>query len=187
MIDKSVARAALRRRRAAHVATLGDADRQAAAQALAQQLEAAIAEARCIAFYMPLGSEFPVLTALGHAASLGRMTALPVVTARDQPMYFVPWAPDEPLIRGWGGLLQPDSAETVVPDLILAPLVGFDRTLGRLGQGAGFYDRYFQEAPTARRIGIAWACQEVDAIPTDPWDVPLHAIVTELEWIGPPS
>jgi 5-formyltetrahydrofolate cyclo-ligase len=187
MIDKSDTRAALRRRRAAHVATLDEAGRQAAAQALAQRLEAAIAEARCIAFYMPLGREFPVRAALDRAAALGRMTALPVVTARDQPMHFAPWTPGEPLIPGWGGLLQPDSAEIVLPDLILAPLVGFDRALGRLGQGAGFYDRYFQDVPEARRIGIAWACQEVDAIPIDPWDVPLHAIVTELEWIGPPS
>jgi len=187
MIDKSDARTALRRRRAAHVATLGDAGRQAAAQALAQQLESVIAKARCIAFYMPLGSEFPVQAALDHAAALGRMTALPIVTARDQPMHFAPWAPGKPLIPGWGSLLQPDSAVIVMPDLILTPLVGFDRALGRLGQGAGFYDRYFQQAPKARRIGIAWACQEVDAIPVDPWDVPLHAIVTELEWIGPPS
>lgn len=187
MIDKSDARAALRRRRAAHVASLDDADRQAAAQALAKRLDTVIATSRCIAFYMPLGSEFPVQAALDHATSLGRMAALPVVTARDQPMSFVRWSPGRPLIPGWGGLLQPDSAEIVVPDLILAPLVGFDRALGRLGQGAGFYDRYFHAVPTARRIGIAWACQEVDAIPTDPWDVPLHAIVTELEWIGPPS
>ena len=83
------------------------------------------------------------------------------------------------------GLLQPRSdAEEVSPDLILAPLVGFDRALRRIGQGAGFYDRAFARLPDARRIGLAWSVQEVDALPTDPWDVPLHAVATEREWIG---
>lgn len=187
MTDKRPIRAALRARRDSFVAALDDSDRMTAADAAARLLEGEIAQARCVAGYMPLGSEFPVQAALERAAALGRATALPIVTARDSAMHFAPWRPGDALTAGWAGLAQPDTDVGVVPDLILAPLVGFDRTLGRLGQGAGFYDRYFAEAPHARRIGIAWACQEMDAIPTDPWDVPLHAIVTELEWIGPPT
>jgi len=186
MIDKRALRAALRARRDSHVEALGEAGRRDAAHAVADRLEAAMAKARCIAGYMPLGSEFPVQPALARAVALGRGTALPIVTGRDGAMRFAPWRPGDALIPGWAGLSQPATGETALPDLILAPLVGFDRTLGRIGQGAGFYDRYFVEAPDAIRIGIAWACQEADAIPADPWDVPLHAIVTELEWIGPP-
>jgi 5-formyltetrahydrofolate cyclo-ligase len=55
----------------------------------------------------------------------------------------------------------------------------------RLGQGAGFYDRAFARLPAARRIGLAWSAQEADALPADPWDVPLHAVATEKEWIEP--
>lgn len=187
MTDKRPIRAALRARRDSFVAALGDSGRVIAGEAVARLLDAEIAQARCIAGYMPFGSEFPVQAVLERAAALGRVTALPVVTAHHHAMRFAPWRPGDALRAGWAGLNQPDTNEIAVPDLILAPLVGFDRALGRLGQGAGFYDRYFAEAPEARRIGIAWACQEMDAIPTDPWDVPLHAIVTELEWIGPPT
>jgi 5-formyltetrahydrofolate cyclo-ligase len=73
----------------------------------------------------------------------------------------------------------------VAPDLILTPLVAFDRSLARLGQGAGHYDRAFARYPLARRIGVAFSVQEVERLPTDAWDVPLHAIVTEREWIAP--
>ena len=55
----------------------------------------------------------------------------------------------------------------------------------RLGQGAGFYDRAFARLPAALRIGLAWSVQEVDILPADPWDAPLHAVVTEKEWIEP--
>ena len=77
-------------------------------------------------------------------------------------------------------LRQPDPASPeVAPDVILTPLVGFDRRLNRLGQGAGHYDRAFARYEHAWRVGIAWSVQEVPAIPADIWDVPLHAIITE--------
>ena len=60
-----------------------------------------------------------------------------------------------------------------------------DRRGNRLGQGAGQYDRAFAAHPAAWRIGVAWSVQQVDALAPDPWDVPLHAIVTESEWIVP--
>ena len=75
-----------------------------------------------------------------------------------------------------------DLAE-LTPDIVLTPLVGFDRRGTRLGQGAGHYDRAFAAHPAAWRVGIAWSVQEVDALPADAWDVPLHAIATEREWI----
>jgi 5-formyltetrahydrofolate cyclo-ligase len=65
------------------------------------------------------------------------------------------------------------------PDVILTPLIGFDRRLNRLGQGAGHYDRAFARYENAWRVGVAWSVQEVPAIPADIWDVPLHAIITE--------
>jgi 5-formyltetrahydrofolate cyclo-ligase len=101
-------------------------------------------------------------------------------------MRFLAWSPGEPLLPGRHGIEQPDlaAAPEVAPDLFLAPLLGFDRRLHRLGQGAGYYDRAFARYPDAIRVGIAWHVQECDFVPDDPWDVPLHAVLTEREWIA---
>jgi 5-formyltetrahydrofolate cyclo-ligase len=102
-------------------------------------------------------------------------------------MRFLAWRPGEPLVAGPSGLLQPDAdAEMVIPDTVLVPLIGFDRGLRRLGQGAGYYDRAFEFLKAARRIGLAWSAQEHPALPEDAWDVPLHAVATERGWFDAP-
>ena len=84
------------------------------------------------------------------------------------------------------GLRQPAAHHPpLAPHVVLTPLVGFDRRGNRLGQGAGHYDRAFAAFPAARRIGIALDVQETDQLRPDPWDVPLHAIATNREWIVP--
>ena len=101
-------------------------------------------------------------------------------------MRFLAWQVGDPLVAGPSGLLQPAAdTKAVVPDTILVPLIGFDRALNRLGQGAGYYDRAFATLTDARRIGLAWSVQELSALPCDPWDEPLHAIATERGWIEP--
>ena len=137
-----------------------------------------------VASYVAVGSEAdpaPIATA---ARAAGCTIALPHVVGRAAPLRFL--GADGPLEAGPFGLRQPpaDAAE-LSPDIILAPLLGFDRSGNRLGQGAGHYDRAFAAHPGAWRIGIAWSVQQVDALAPDPWDVPLHAIVTESEWIVP--
>jgi 5-formyltetrahydrofolate cyclo-ligase len=100
-------------------------------------------------------------------------------------MRFLAWSPDRPLIPGAYGLHQPEGAsDEIAPTLIITPLVGFDRHGGRIGQGAGYYDRAFARLPGAVRIGLAWSVQEMPQLPLDPWDVPLHAVATEQEWIA---
>lgn len=144
-----------------------------------------IAGATVVAAYVSTGGEIDPLELLLHAAGMGLRTALPRVESRDAPMTFRYWTPGEELIPGPLHLTQPtEDAVICVPDLILAPLLGFDRRMGRIGQGAGFYDRAFAAYPNAVRIGLAWSVQEVDEIPLDPWDVPLHGIATEREWIA---
>ena len=61
----------------------------------------------------------------------------------------------------------------MTPDVIVAPLIAFDRAMNRLGQGGGYYDRAFARFPDALRIGLAWSAQELDDVPADPWDLPL--------------
>lgn len=83
------------------------------------------------------------------------------------------------------GLRQPDAdASEVSPDLILTPLLAFDAALNRLGYGAGHYDRAFAANMAARRVGVAWDAQQVDSLPVDSWDVPLHAVATETSWMA---
>jgi len=186
MSEKPDLRRALRLARKAFVDALTPAELASVRPHLAATLEPDIAAARCVAAYVPVGREFPALAALDFASGRAQ-TALPFVESRDAPMRFFAWAPGGSLEPGPFGLLQPAPVTPVEPDLILVPLLGFDRALGRLGQGAGHYDRYLAGHPAARRIGLAWSCQEVEQVPGDPWDMPLHAIVTERERIGSPS
>lgn len=88
------------------------------------------------------------------------------------------------MIPGPLGIPQPSTTGVAcIPDIFLIPLVGFDPQLNRLGQGGGFFDRALAACPSALRIGIAWSVQQVDAIPVDPWDIPMHAIITEMGWM----
>ncbi|MBI0474635.1 5-formyltetrahydrofolate cyclo-ligase [Sphingomonas sp. MA1305] len=139
-----------------------------------------------VATYMPLGSEADPAPLARAAVAASCVLALPHVVDRATPIRFLTWSPGAPLTTGPFGLRQPAAtAPEVAPDIILTPLVGFDRRGNRLGQGAGHYDRAFAAYPDAWRIGVAWSMQETDGLVPDPWDVPLHAIVTESEWIVP--
>jgi len=150
-----------------------------------RRLHDVIRDGQIVAGYLPLGSEADirdVMTSLRARTTL----AVPWLEAREAPMLFRAWTPDVGTNTAPGGFQQPSSSEEVLaPDVILLPLVGFDRQGNRLGQGAGHYDRALQLLPDALRIGAAWSGQEVAAVPADPWDVPLDAIMTEVEWIVP--
>lgn len=135
---------------------------------------------RIVATYSPVGSEADPALLAAAAIERGCRLALPHVVDRATPIRFLAWEIGEPLVDGPFSLRQPaaDRSE-VAPDLILTPLVGFDARLNRLGQGAGHYDRAFARYPEAWRCGVAWSIQQVPSIPTDSWDVPLHAVITE--------
>lgn len=137
-----------------------------------------------VASYRPTGGEADPAPLEQAAAAGGCVLALPRVTARTAPLRFLTWSPGDPLEVGAFGLEQPfDDAPELAPDIILTPLVAFDRAGGRLGQGAGYYDRAFVLYPDRWRVGVAWSIQEVPRVPVDRWDVPCHAIATEKEWI----
>jgi len=182
---KAQLRVELRARRDEMVAGLDSAARLLSFRAAPTPLKELIARAHCVAGYRPQGSEADPAALIAFAAETGKTIALPYVERRSVPMRFLAWKPGDPLIPGQWGLEQPDpaTAPEVAPDLFLAPLVGFDRRLHRLGQGAAYYDRAFARYPDAVRVGIAWHVQEVDFVPDDPWDLPLDAVLTEREWI----
>lgn len=139
-----------------------------------------------VASYMPVGGEADPAPLARAALAHGCRLALPHVVDRATPITFLAYNEEMALETGPFGLrqLSYDPLSELAPDIVLTPLVGFDRQGNRLGQGAGHYDRAFAAYPDAHRIGVAWSVQEVDALPADPWDVPLHAVATEKEWIA---
>jgi 5-formyltetrahydrofolate cyclo-ligase len=142
-----------------------------------------IGRATVIAAYWPSGHEADPLPLLQYAHRLGKKIALPRFEHGTGAMSFHVWAPDQPTDCHRGYVMPEAGAPLAHPDLIFAPLIGFDHALNRLGQGGGFYDRAFAAYPHAIKIGIAWSVQEVTQLPVEPHDIPLDAILTEKEWI----
>ena len=159
-------------------------DAVAANSAIAKRVLETAPLGHVVAVYQLLADEVDPASLIALLLARGHAIALPRVEGR--AMRFHRWHPGTPLIPGPLGLQQPPAdAPVTSPDTIIAPLLGFDRAGNRIGYGAGYYDRAFAQFASAHRIGIAWACQECVAIPADAWDVPLHAIATQTEWITP--
>ena len=143
---------------------------------------------KTVASYRASAQECDVNSVLCALPGIEDRLALPWGNSKADPIVFRRWRPGNALQLSPLGFEQPLETEAeVVPDIILTPLLGFDRALRRLGQGAGHYDRTFALFPNALRIGIAWSCQQVEVIPADPWDMPLDAVLTEREWITAPQ
>ena len=142
------------------------------------RLRAVIATSLCVAGYWPVLGE-PDVRALISAA---RSKALPRIDANGV-MRFHLWHDGDDTEMQYRFEQPRAAAPLAQPDVVLTPLVGFDRSLSRLGQGGGHYDRWFFAYPGAIKIGIAWSVQEVDSLPVAPHDIRLDAILTEKEWI----
>ncbi len=142
-----------------------------------------------VAAYLPFRGEVDPRPVLHGAHSDDKSVFVPVVN--DNNIAFVPWEPDCPLVKNRYGIDEPATEGTALPagelDLVLCPLVAFDRQCNRIGMGAGFYDRAFHfvrgTVKGPRLLGVAFGFQEVGDIDPQPWDIPLHAVVTEAEWI----
>lgn len=182
-VDKPSLRRALRAARMRFVTSLGAAGLAARLADLHRNIWSGLAGEGVLAGFTAHGGEPDVMPLLVEAARSGRAVALPRMDA--DGMAFAAWSPDDALTAGPLGIVQPGvAAASVTPAVLLVPLLGFDRAGARLGQGGGHYDRWLAAHPQAIRIGIGWSVQEVTVLPSDPWDVPLHAIVTEREWIA---
>lgn len=174
MDDKRTLRARMRALRDEFAMTIGGAIEPPPA------LLARFAPGVAVSSYVPLGSEADPTAIAWAARERGCRIVLPHVDGREAPVRFFTWEPGQPLVDGPLGLRQPSPAMPEIdPDIVLTPLLAFDAAMNRLGQGAGHYDRVFARLPHAWRIGIAWSVQQVDALAADPWDVPLHGVVTE--------
>ena len=116
-----------------------------------------------------------------------RGSRLPVVAGRGQPLIMRAFAFGDPLVAGvWGIRVPRDDARRVDPDILLVPLLAFDRRGHRLGYGAGYYDLTLTALRAKKPIvavGIGFAAQEVDEVPTTPRDARLDLMLTEKEAI----
>jgi 5-formyltetrahydrofolate cyclo-ligase len=178
----------LRRQALARRAALSAAERAQAAESIAARtFPIALAPGAIVAGFMPMKSEIDPLPLMRKLAAAGARLALPVVAGQGQPLTMRAWAFGEPLVAGvWGIREPPPIAPAVAPDLLLVPLLAFDRAGHRIGYGAGYYDMTVAALRAQRvvvAIGVAFAAQEIAAVPATPRDVPLDLVLTEHEVI----
>jgi 5-formyltetrahydrofolate cyclo-ligase len=186
-IPLALAKGRIRRQMRRSRAVGGPAGAQAAETAAGHLPTSLVRAAHTVAGYRPQGGEIDPLPLLRRFAVAGAQLALPVAIAPDAPLEFRVWSEGDPLEPDVFGIPSPTAERRqVAPDLILAPVLAFDRRGGRVGQGAGCFDRTLQQARARGPvlvIGLAFACQEVKRAPTAAHDQALDAILTESGYI----
>src|SRR5712675_1818085 len=172
-LKSEIRREALARRDA-----LPAAERAAAAAAVAARpLPVPVGPGAVVSGFSPLKSEINPLPLMRAFAAAGAQLALPVVAGKGRPLTMRAWSFGEPLGTGVWGIREPTpEAPEVFPDILIVPLAAFDRTGHRIGYGAGYYDMTIA-ALRARKpvvaVGIAYAAQEIEAVPITPRDARL--------------
>ncbi len=187
-MSKAELRAQAADRRARAHAADPDAGERLAAMFPAEHAPAAGA---VVAGYHPFRTEIDPRPLMRRLAEAGARLALPATPPKgsDLPLAFRLLRAEDalsPAPSGFGVREPPPDAPVVEPDLVLAPLLAFDRTGARLGYGAGHYDRTLPALavrPGFRVLGLAYAAQEVERLPVEPHDHPLHGILTERAYI----
>jgi 5-formyltetrahydrofolate cyclo-ligase len=181
-------KAQIRRDAIARRDALPPAERATAAAAIAARpLPVAAAPGVTVAGFSPLKSEInpvPLMRAFADAAA---QLALPVVAGRGRPLTMRAWRFGEPLDAGVWGIRQPKpEAPEVFPDILIVPLLAFDRAGNRIGYGAGYYDMTIARLRAMKpivAIGLAFAAQEIDRVPVTDRDAALDLVLTEREAI----
>ena len=134
---------------------------------------------RVLAGYMPMRTEIDPLPAM--AAHQGPV-CVPVIPGPDMPLRFREWTPGCAMEAGAFGALIPAEGAWLEPEVLIVPLLSFDRRGFRLGYGGGFYDRTLERLRSRSAtlaLGFAFAAQEVAEVPIEPTDQPLDAVLTE--------
>ena len=133
-----------------------------------------------LGLYWPIRGELDLRPLAHRHVAGGGIVGLPVVVRSAEPVEFWRWEPGVPLVRGQWNIPVPKERELVTPELLVIPLVGFDRNLYRLGYGGGFYDRTLAAAvPRPRTIGVGFADAELQSIFPQGHDIPMDRILTD--------
>jgi 5,10-methenyltetrahydrofolate synthetase len=151
---------------------------------VADGLDAAIGDirGRTVSLYWPFRGEPDLRSWMGSVIDRGGVAALPVVVEKARPLIFRAYRPGDRLEKGVWNIPVPADGATVTPDVVIAPLVGFDGGKFRLGYGGGFFDRTlagFAAKPLV--IGIGYSTQRIDTIHPQPHDIRMDRIVTETQ------
>ena len=160
------------------------AARAAASDKLAARgLPFEIATGAIVSGYSPIRSELDPTPLMRKLALQGARLALPAVMARGKSLVFRAWSPSDRLTLGPLGILEPSpGAAELIPDIMLVPCAAFDRLGHRIGYGAGHYDftlAHLRKLKPITAIGLAFAAQEIKAVPALAHDVALDYVLTE--------
>lgn len=140
-----------------------------------------------VAGYAPLGGEIDSGPVMRRLAEAGARLARPAVRDRQGRLDFHAWREGDPQSPDALGVPSPlPESERLIPDLVLAPLLAFDRRGGRLGQGGGYFDRAIADLRARGPVvvvGLAFAGQEVDEVPTEAHDARLDGVLTEQGYV----
>jgi 5-formyltetrahydrofolate cyclo-ligase len=149
---------------------------------IAANLDEVIGEVhgRVVSAYWPFRGEPDLRSFMDRVSSRGGRCALPVVVERGMPLVFRPWSPGEPLSKGVWNIPVPETTEEVVPDIVIAPLVGFDQACYRLGYGGGFFDLTLATMKNSPlKLGVGYRQQALVTIHPQPNDIPMDMVITE--------
>ncbi len=136
---------------------------------------------KIIGGYYTYNYEIDVVKILKFLENKNYKISLPKIKKKNQ-MNFFEWSFNEPLSISKYGIPEPLSKKIIIPDILMIPLVAFDKDLNRVGYGGGYYDRYlakFEKKKKIIKIGIAYSFQKIQKIPTDKYDIKLDYVVTE--------
>lgn len=153
------------------------------AAAIGRALDAEIGDpaGRTISLFWPFRGEPDLRFWMEAASAKGAVCALPVVVEKRAPLQFRAWRQGDRMERGIWNILVPADGAEVVPDIVIAPLVGFDAACFRLGYGGGYFDRTLARLNRAPKvIGVGYELQRIETIRPLDHDIPMDVIVTEL-------
>ena len=141
-----------------------------------------------VSVYWPIRSELNTRPLIDALCAKGVTVGLPIMHKVRQPLVFRAFTPGDDLVKGPFGLQEPsDDKPLLTPDIVFSPLAAFDRRGFRLGYGGGIYDATLSGLRARGRVvavGLAYACQEAEAIPTEPHDQRLDHLLTERDLIA---
>ena len=156
--------------------------RKARSESIAAELDLAIGKVsgHTVSVYWPFRGEPDLRNWAVRVIGRGGRIALPVVIRKDWPLEFRAWSPGDPLERGVWNILVPANGPAILPDVVIAPVVGFDDANYRLGYGGGFFDRTLAAMPKRPLVvGVGYAGSRIATIYPQPHDIPMDIIVTD--------
>lgn len=165
---------------------LSEAERAVAAAAIAARgLPFKLPQNAIVSGYAPIRGELDPKPLMQALEARGARLALPAVEQQGRPLRFHAWQPGDATVRSPLGIDEPRrEAPELIPDVLLVPLAAFDALGHRIGYGAGYYDRTLDGLRATRRIttvGLAFAVQQIEAVPAAAHDVALDYVLTERE------